>query len=291
MSRSVLVLIIAFVFAPALIPRAAFANPSTPRQPAMSQMLAWPWIPSFPTAVPSPEATPIPVDDETLERLIILGFAPGEEPQVVPVIALAPPLQMQPGQTVAPALGTVECCYVFFPVPVSARWSISPSDGARVDATNGLLAIDPETPSGRVFVLRADVEHGRRIVEVEIHVFTPEANPLIGYRQELAELSCATGLEVAPEVPIAELIFNADGTFWVTWFPFEIYKDYWGTYTFDLERGTIDLVVEGGNYVPPDVDGQGNFFFDSSGRLILDGIWFGSTPEGTGGARCGHIFG
>ena len=42
-----------------------------------------------------------------------------------------------------------------------------------------VLTIDPATPSGSVFVVHADVEAGRHRVSAEVHVYTPEANPLV----------------------------------------------------------------------------------------------------------------
>jgi hypothetical protein len=233
------------------------------------------------------ESTPAPLDDETLGRLVIFAFAPGEEPAVVPVGSLDGGLQTQPGGSLALTLGVYECCYFFEPVAVSARWSVVP-EGAHIDATTGLLTIEPTTVNGSVFHVRAEVEGGRRIVEAEVAVFTPAANPLVGLWREEAQLACTTGAEVVPAQPIEEIVFNADGTFTVTWLPFEVYTDYWGVYEFDLARGTLELTVEGGNYVPPEVDGSGRFALDAGGRLVLTEIWLGS-PQGGGPTNCGHI--
>jgi hypothetical protein len=176
------------------------------------------------------------------------------------------------------------------PVAASVTWSIAPADGADIDPTTGMLTIDPGTPSGSVFAVRADVERGRYVVETQVHVYTPEANPLIGYWREEAQLTCDSGTEVVPEETIEELIFFADGTFTVTWFPFESYKDYWGTYTFDLAQRTLELTVTGGNTIPPDVDGQGRFALDTPGQLLLTDLWLGTPVSGRGPANCGHRF-
>jgi hypothetical protein len=95
---------------------------------------------------------------------------------------------------------------------------------------------------------------------------------------------------VAPEEPIGELQFRADGTLSVTWMPFEVYRDYWGSYQYDSKGGTLDLAIEGGNYVPEDVDGSGSFAIDEDGRLVLKDMWLGTWMRSTGGANCGHIF-
>lgn len=118
-----------------------------------------------------------------------------------------------------------------------------------------------------------------------------EDNPLArGYWKEEAQFACNTGEEVSPERPIQELLFEADGTFSVTWTPFERYRDYWGEYSYDTGQGTLDLTVTGGNNVPPDVDGSGTFAFDTQGRLILTDIWLGSFSDQATSANCGHRF-
>jgi hypothetical protein len=101
---------------------------------------------------------------------------------------------------------------------------------------------------------------------------------------------CGRGTEIIPEELIGELRFGADGTFAVTWMPFEIYVDYRGTYAYDLTWGTLDLVVEGGSYVPDDVDGSGSFSVDEEGRLILRDMWLGSPRGVTDPPDCGHRF-
>jgi hypothetical protein len=199
-------------------------------------------------------------------------------------------VQLQPGETHAFSLGVVECCYFFTPVEASATWSVEPAEGASIDPNTGVFTVAPETPAGTVFTVSADVENGRRVVSVEVHVFTPEANPFVGHWGEEAQFVCDSEEEVPPEEPIRELAFQADGTFSVTWMPFEVYEDYWGTYEYDLVEGTLDLVVSGGNYVPDDVDGSGSFSFDEQGRLVLPDIWLGSRHGGTAPTNCGHRF-
>jgi hypothetical protein len=200
-------------------------------------------------------------------------------------------LAMQPGESHAFSLGWIACCYFFKPVDACATWSVEPTEGASIDSQTGVFTVDATTPSGSVFTVSADVENGRRVVSIEVHVFTPEANPLVGIWREEAQFACGTGEEVVPDDAIGELRFWADGTFSVTWVPFEVHFDYWGTYTYDLADGTIDLVVvTGGGYVPDDIDGGGLFNFDEQGRLILKDIWLGTSPGGTGPANCGHRF-
>jgi hypothetical protein len=215
------------------------------------------------------------LDEETLNRL---RFSMDEN------------IQMQPGESRDLTIGTMECCYVFEPVEAKVTWSVQPTEGATIDPQTGLLTIDPSVASGAVFTVSADVENGRRVVSGEVHVYTPEANPLVGLWREEVQFACGSGEEIVPEERIGELEFEADGTFSVTWHPFEIYHDYWGTYSYDLEAGTLDLVASGGNYIPTDLVGTGSFVIDEEGRLILSEIWLGSPRGQENQFNCGHRF-
>jgi hypothetical protein len=246
---------------------------------------------------PATTATPAPLDEAMLQALAITGFAPEDEPGIVAVDAIGDVIDMQPGDTTKLALGVFdyEVCGTgfrcFVPVAANATWSVTPADGARIDLSTGILSIDATTPSGSDFTVRAEVEGGRHVVETRVKTFTPETNPLIGYWHEQAQLTCDTGTEVEPALAIRELIFDPDGGFAVTWIPYESYKDYWGTYTFDLAQGTLELTVTGGNTIPADVDGEGQFVLDPAGGLLLIDLWLGTPSSEDGTANCGHRFG
>jgi hypothetical protein len=215
------------------------------------------------------------LDQETLERL---------------TLSMERTVQMRPGETREFSLGVVECCYVFEPVDACATWSVSPGAGATIDSETGVLVVDSSTPSGEAFTVTADVEEERRLVSIDVYVYTPEDNPLVGNWREEVQLACQTWQELAPEEPVGELQFRADGSFSVTWMPFEIYRDYWGSYRYDLEEGSLDLATSGGNYVPEDVDGSGSWEIDEEGRLILRDMWLGTPHGASGTANCGHRF-
>ena len=74
---------------------------------------------------------------------------------------------------------------------------------------------------------------------------------------------------------------------WVTWLPFEVYVDYWGTYELATAADTVTVTAEGGDYVPDDIDGSGTYSFDGN-DLVLHDLWLGSPRGGTAPARCGH---
>ena len=218
---------------------------------------------------------PVVLDEDTLNRL---------------ALSMDQTVQMRPGETRTFSLGVVECCHYFEPVEACATWSVDPTEGVSIDPDAGVFTVDAATPSGSVFTVSAEVENGRSVVSIEVHIFTPQDNPLVGIWKEEAQFACDTGAEAVPEEIIRELRFHADGRFSVTWTPFEVYKDYWGTYAYDLEQGTLDLAVTGGNYIPDDVDSSGLFSFDNQGRLILRDMWLGRPHDGTGSANCGHRF-
>ena len=195
----------------------------------------------------------------------------------------------QPGDTLPLALGLRECCTTLEPVEVCAAYTLEPADGASYDAVAGTLTIAADAAAGSVFTLTADVEDGRASVAAKITVYTPEANPLVGTFQEIAQIGCKNDQEEPPTPVLNELRFLADGTFSATWDPFETYFDYWGTYTHDVATGALDLKVDGGNYVPPDVDGAGSFRFEGE-QLVLEDIWLGSAQTFMGKPACGHRF-
>ncbi|MEW5849569.1 MAG: hypothetical protein AB2A00_12195 [Myxococcota bacterium] len=216
------------------------------------------------------------LSQDTVDNLVISADAFGH-------------FQMQPGQTLDLSVGTVACCYIYEPVDACVAWSISPTGSVTVDAATGVVEVPANTPSGSTFTVSADVEDGRRVISARLDVYRPEDALLVGFWTEVAQLECDGGAEAAPERAIQEVVFHADGTFGVTWTPFEIYVDYWGNFTASPSDGSLTMTVVGGNYVPPDVDGTGTFEIDEQGRLILHDIWLGQPSGTTQTPRCGHV--
>ncbi|MEZ5999319.1 hypothetical protein [Hyphomonas sp.] len=130
----------------------------------------------------------------------------------------------------------------------------------------------------------ADVEAGTRIrleatynghsLSGPVEVFRAADNPLVGtWRQD--------GEGCPEESAIRELVFTGGGDFSVTWTPFEVYKYYWGSYSYDPETGAIALDVEGGNQIPEDIVPEGTVTADETG-LHFETLSFGTPGQATG---------
>ncbi len=235
----------------------------------------------------TPEATPVVLNNS----LAIEAYPPGEEPETIPVADIGGPLQLTPGSERRLVIGTYDCCYVFEPSGLDAVWTVSPVEGVTID-NDGLLTVGEDVPNGTVLTVTANHDPAGPPASVLVYVYTPDEQPLVGLWREEAQLACDTGKRVVPDEPIGELRFDADGIFSVTWHPFEVYRDYWGTYEADLATGRLALEVESGNIpTPAGFDGEGTFEIRNDGSLVLTGIWLGESPGGGGaGPNCGYVF-
>jgi hypothetical protein len=117
-----------------------------------------------------------------------------------------------------------------------------------------------------------------------------EDMPWSGCWREVGQLDCDTGDEFEPEEEIGELRLNPDGSYSITWHPFETYTDYAGKYTIDEANHTIAF-----NH--PDsskYDFSGFFMVRSNGDLILTDMWFGpfykDLETSSVKASCGYVF-
>lgn len=239
-----------------------------------------------------------PPADDSLDGAanLILAFPPGAEIGTVNVGTLGTTVTVAPGQSIQLVLGILdyEVCGTgvrcFVPATVSAVWSIEPAEGATIDPDEGLLTIEPGTPGGMTFTVRAEIAGTAPSAETVVIVYTSEAFPLVGVWTEAAQLDCTSGAQVAPEIPVQELVFAANGTFAVTWRPFESYVDYWGVYVLDRETGSIDLIIDNGNFIPDDFDGTGSFALEPGGQLVLTDLWLGTPGNERTSPNCGHRF-
>jgi len=198
-------------------------------------------------------------------------------------LILISPNDMQPGESAQIVLAAPECfrCAPLLAVDSPVAWSLAPGEGASIDSESGLLSIDAATSAGSVFTVTAEVGEGQYSVSAEVNVYSAEENPLAGVWREKQ-----TG-------NINQLLLTAGGEFAVTVNPFEHYQDYWGTYTFDLSTGAIELTATGANQAAPDSQGTGTFAIDGRGVLSLIGICLGGWDDSTQSLamNCGHEFG
>gem|GEM_PF-5269743 len=51
----------------------------------------------------------------------------------------------------------------------------------------------------------------------------------------------------------------------------------------------LNLNVEDGNYIPDDIDGNGFFFINDDGQMILSDLWLGSPSDRKCTGACGHL--
>jgi hypothetical protein len=113
------------------------------------------------------------LDETTLRRLELVNDLLTQAPSAMP------------GSALPFTLGVVECCYFVRRVSACVEWSVEPRDLAGVEALpdgggefdpSVRVHMNPEAPHGTIVTLRADIESGRLILAVPIHVYTREGN-------------------------------------------------------------------------------------------------------------------
>lgn len=232
-------------------------------------ILRWLIVPAFSVlAACQTAASPDPVETSFAEAYPAANCEPpkpyggyllwAENPSVPPssTVRLTPWYSAQPG--------------VMEPVPNGCLQIDEVEGPGKLSADGAAVQVGADAASGANVFVRGHV--GNSKISGRIIVYEPAVLPLVG-RWSQREGECM-GAE-----PLRELVFNGDGTFTVTWAPFEVYKDYWGTYTFDAETGRLVLVPEGGNHVPTDAGLNGVALLDPEG-LDPGAGFFGSPMQG-----------
>ena len=201
-----------------------------------------------------------------------------------------------PGSEYREELVRWTCCVYQIPVAVTARYYVDPTEkGVSVDPADGTVKVTSDTWPGTKVRLYAVLEGGRRIISQDIYIFTPESNPFVGVWRQTAERLCIGNIgftfDVPPARQISEIVFRADGTYSVTWTPFEVYRDYWGPYTYDQQRKRLILGITWGSFIPDNFLAQGEFEFSATTptELVLKGIWFGKQTSIGGLDGCGAV--
>jgi hypothetical protein len=182
------------------------------------------------------------------------------------VVRVTPMVDMSPA-------GTAE-----LPPRCTSDWSVEGPATLAPDRTS--LAIAADAPVGATIILR--FRHRGEPVERRFRIIARDEIVLTGHWAQRGLEGCT-----APE-PVRELVFAPENRFSVTFMPFETYQDYWGTYRFDPATKRLSLTVEGGNFVPPnlDLDGEAEL---ADGRLRLTGLYLGSR-DGAPRSGCAYVF-
>lgn len=130
------------------------------------------------------------------------------------------------------------------PSSCEVRWSAI--GGGAID-NSGLLTIQRNAQPGSTVVARAHVD--TLVARQDVLVVDPAPNPLAATWSQSVPPTCADGDQPADAI-VRELVFRRGRTFAVTRLPFESYRDYWGTYTYDVSTARLVLAVENGNALP-----------------------------------------
>lgn len=112
-------------------------------------------------------------------------------------------------------------------------------------------------------------------------------NPVLGQWTEEMQFACGTKAEIVPKEPLKEFKLDYDGTFSVTWHPFETYVDYRGSYK--VNGSSIEFLGDAKRFASG-AKLVGTFSFDEQSRLILSDMWLGGGPSRADAPACGHRF-
>ena len=220
-----------------------------------------------------------PLDADTLKRLQ-LGWTD---------------VQLHPGDTHQFSLAILSTYAPSQEVPACTTWKVEPEGKGASISNTGLLKIDPKTPVPSKFVVTADIEQGREQRQMDVFVYNDDSQPLVGRWRQQSMFDCDTEKETKPGELIQELEFRARGWFSVTWTPFEVYRDYWGSYTTGKAKGDLSLQIEGGNFVPKDFRGSGHYKLKDNKTLELIGAYLDEKSSSNAGNhkignKCRYIF-
>lgn len=190
-----------------------------------------------------------------------------------PIFRQGTTVRVTPTVDVSPA-GTRE-----IPLRCTADWSVA--GPARLSADRTSVVIEADAAPGAVVTV--GFRHGTERIERRMEVIARDAVVLTGRRGQRSVEGCE-GAE-----PVRELEFIEGNRFAVTFMPFETYRDYWGSYSFDPATGRLSMQAEGGNFVPPGLDLEGQAEL-AEGRLVLRDFYFGSRHAAPPARSCTYIF-
>ena len=173
------------------------------------------------------------------------------------------------------------------PLDCTAEWKVSDASLGSISDDRLTLKIAEDARPGAELVI--SYLAGGKPVERSVRIVSKDEKVLTGIRGQRTLESCAFPSKVG------EIEFTENGRFSVTFYPFETYRDYWGTYEFDPASGAVAMKVEGGNYQPPGLDLEGVARFAEDGALVLEDVYLGvpgsMQPPPQPATRCRYTFG
>lgn len=182
-------------------------------------------------------------------------------------------VRLTPTADMAPA-GTAD-----IPHRCTSDWKVEGPAALSGDRTT--LTIAPDAAPGAIVAV--SFLHLGKTVTGRFQVIGRDEIVLTGRRSQQSVEGCSAG------EPVRELEFMPGSRFSVTFQPFETYRDYWGSYSFDPVSGALKLSVEGGNFVPGGLDLEGQAEL-KDGRLTLRGLYLGSRQGPPPARSCTYIF-
>jgi hypothetical protein len=202
--------------------------------------------------------------------VVLASFAAGDPPQLdqrllqdlrigpIPTGTWTPGsiFQLQPGESLAVQLVMPTADAPFYnPVKADVAWSIEPkTDGVLIGARSGKIQVDSTVSRGTVVTIRANIEKGRRVLDIPLYVFTSAASPLLGGWTRETLIACADGHEIKPtpnlndQMSDKKLFFYANGAFEITTpFPFGFTAGSSGDFEYDAATRRLSLRLRGRN--------------------------------------------
>jgi len=169
------------------------------------------------------------------------------------------------------------------PLKCFSRWTSS-NPAVTVAPERQRVIIGPDATPGEDVEILGTL--GARTVRARFRIAPAEGPVLTGFWSQ-ASVDCGGPV---PRDPLGELRFNSDGRFAVTFVPFEVRQDYWGSVAYDPAAGRIGFVIERGNTVPVNLMLSGQARVEDNNRLALDGVYFGGLDVATPAEGCRYIF-
>lgn len=164
-------------------------------------------------------------------------------------------------------------------VAAPTKWAVTRSEGIAID-DKGKLKVSKGVKHGTKFKVTASVvikeewekEGYEQTIEQDAIVYDPKENPLVGDWTQNSETDCeGHKSEVNGNNGLRSLEFRADGSYSAAVAPFEVYRDYWGTYAYDTAKGTLKMTIDGGNSDLTALRTEGRYEF-KDGVLTIAGM-------------------